>query len=112
MIASSTDTIPDPNRIVGIQAWKVYSLIHDKKAYEQCKILADSQKVQLFLADSLITKGEGRIIVLEEENKAQAGIIVENNTQFDSMRSKKNGQIKKLTGIVILETVLIILIII
>ena len=118
LIAFSTDTIPDPNRIVGIRAWQIYELIHDKQAYEECKILVDKQKDQIKLGDSLIAIAQGQKINLERQVVKYDSIIVENNIQFETFKEKKKGQFKKLikvilgeTGLIIVETIIIILII-
>lgn len=119
LIASSTDTIPDPNRLIRVPAWQVYYLIHDKQAYEECKILTNKQKDQIKLGDSLISVGEGKIINLKNQINKYDSILIEKDIQFETFKKKKKGQVRKLlklvigeAGVIVLETVIIILIII
>lgn len=97
----------------------MYNLLHDKKAYEECKIVVDKQKDLKVIGDSLLTVGQGRIINLENQVSTLDSVIIENDIQDKAFKEKsrkiKKNLIKVIiteTGVIILETIIIILIII
>jgi hypothetical protein len=103
---------------VATPAWQMYSLVHDVKKLHSCEALVDVQKERLFLADSLLQLGQGKVVLLENKLKLKDSQIdittkylEESIVYYKETIKQKNKKIFKIIVVAIIEGALILLLI-
>ena len=115
----STSFAQDSTRLVQTEAWRMYRLIHDVKAYHRCLIVLDSAQSQIESGRALLVKAEEGIQIQTVQIDTQTALIealqatiINNEVMNHESRKGLLKKLRKAVFVAIIEGVVIVLILV